>query len=403
MDFNGKHHILKVEVNEMDNLLLRQYKYYTFLMIQKETTFRTLYALVVFTALMLFSISLKDAGANTNQTTSEDMARSRPEQSIENIQISYITLRNKTGSNVPSDFFGGLRGNLHAGACTISLSPIWGLEELANSAPFYIPDEKIEMRSILEGSTDELLSEIKSFSNKDDGNVVVYIHGYNIDFEKGCRHSAVLQRSLGLHDRLLLFSWPADGSMLKYTWDEADLVWSVPFMADFFEDFVKESGYGRTDIVAHSLGARGAVQALTRLAYREYDKPLFDELVLIAPDIDTDTFKHDLALLKRVVNRITIYVSKNDKALRLSSEVHGYPRLGEAGDALTILEGVETIDISLLSIQRLSGHIYHLSNKEVIEDLELLLHSKSPADKRPRLKKIEHEGMPYWQLLPDNK
>lgn len=387
----------------MDNQLLRKYKYFTFAMIRKATTFRTLYALVVFTALMLFSISLKDADAKKNQTTSVDMARSKIEQSLENIQISYVTLRNKTGSNVPSDFFGGLRGNLHVGACTISFSPIWGLEELANSAPFYIPDEKIEMRSIIEASTDELLREIKSFSRKDDGNVVVYIHGYNIDFEKGCRHSAVLQRSLGLHDRLLLFSWPADGNMLKYTWDEADLVWSVPFMADFFEDLVKESGYGRTDIVAHSLGARGAVQALTRLAYREYDRSLIDELVLIAPDIDADTFKHDLRLLKRVVNRITIYVSDNDKALKLSSEVHGYPRLGEAGDALTVLEGVETIDISLLSTRRLSGHVYHLSNKEVIEDLELLLHSKSPADKRPRLINIEHEGLPYWQLLPDDK
>lgn len=150
MDFNGKHHILKVEVNKMDNQLLRQYKYYTFPMIRRATTFRTLCALVVFTALMLFSISSKDAGAKTSQTTSENMAWSKPEQSIENIQISYVTLRNKTGSNVPSDFFGGFRGNLHSGACTISLSSICGLEELANSAPFYTPDEKIETRNIIE-------------------------------------------------------------------------------------------------------------------------------------------------------------------------------------------------------------------------------------------------------------
>lgn len=172
-------------------------------------------------------------------------------------------------------------------------------------------------------------------------------------------------------------------------------------MADFFEDLVGKSGYGRTNIVAHSLGARGAVQALTRLAYQKHDRPLLDELVLIAPDIDTDIFRHDLPLLKQVVNRITIYVSENDKALKLSREVHGYPRLGEAGDALTVFEGVDTIDISLLSLQRLSGHVYHLSNKEVIDDLELLMHSKYPADKRPRLEKINRNGAVYWQLLPD--
>ena len=362
-----------------------------------------LHALTILTTLMILVFSLKGTSANNNQTLSNEMATTETGQIVENIPISFVTLRNKIDNNSSSDIFGGQRGHLHTGICTVSFSPIWGLEKLANSAPFYIPDEKIEINDISESSIDKLLYEIETFARKDDGNIVVYIHGYNIDFEKGCRHSAVLQRSLGLHDRLLLFSWPADGNMLKYTWDEADLVWSVPYMADFFEDLVSNSGYGRTDIVAHSLGASGAVQALTRLAYQKHDRPLLGELVLIAPDIDADIFRHDLPLLKRVVNRITIYVSENDKALKLSREVHGYPRLGEAGDALTVFEGVETIDISLLSLQRLSGHVYHLSNKVVIEDLELLLHSKSPADKRPRLEKMEHEDMPYWQLLPEEK
>ena len=220
------------------------------------------------------------------------------------------------------------------------------------------------------------------------------------DFEKSCKRTALFQRALGLHDRLLLFSWPADGNMLKYTWDEADLVWSVPHMAEFFENLVERSGNSKLDIVAHSLGARGALQALVRLAYRHQTGPLLNDLVLIAPDIDADTFRQEMPLLKRMVNRITIYVSENDKALKLSNEVHGYPRLGEAGDKLTIVEGAETIDISLISTRRISGHLYHLFNKEVIEDLKLLLHTGTPADQRPGLKKLEHEGMVYWRLLP---
>ncbi len=72
---------------------------------------------------------------------------------------------------------------------------------------------------------------------------------------------------------------------------------------------------------------------------------------------------------------------------------------GCAGDKLTIVEGTETIDISLISTRRISGHLYHLFNKEVIEDLKLLLHTGTPADQRTGLERLEHDGMPYWRLL----
>lgn len=362
------------------------------------------FARLCFVTVIAVSVSLlffpESPRAGNLETTGIDMSISDTQQTGENYQVSFVSLRNRTESGGVSDYFGGQRGTLRAGNCTVSFSPIWGLEELANSAPFYIPDEKIDVIAIQEKPIDELLDEIEAFSKDNDGNIILYIHGYNIDFEKGCRHSAVLQRSLGIHDRLLFFSWPADGNVLKYTWDEADLVWSAPHMADFLQQMVNRTGHGKIDIVAHSLGARGVVQALTRLSYKEQPGVLLDNLVLIAPDIDTDIFRHDLPLLKRVINRITIYVSENDKALKLSREVHGYPRLGEAGDSLSTFAGVETIDISSLSLQRISGHVYHLSNQEVIEDLKVLLHTKALPDQRSVLQKLEKDGLPYWQLLP---
>lgn len=57
-------------------------------------------------------------------------------------------------------------------------------------------------------------------------------------------------------------------------------------------------------------------------------------IILAAPDIDREDFERDIAeevLAARRVNndrRITIYVSGSDKALALSRQVHGYPRLG---------------------------------------------------------------------------
>ena len=316
------------------------------------------------------------------------------------VDVPFVTLRNRTGSTVATEWFDGSRGEMSSGSCQVTFSPIWGLEDIAGSAPFYIPDEKIELTAIQEVPMEMLFKEIEQFSSSDNGNLVIYIHGYNIDFEKGCRRSALFQRAMGLQDRLLFFSWPADGNMLKYTWDEADLVWSVPHIADFLEEVVARTGNGKVDLVTHSLGGRGGVHALVRMAYRERTEPMLHELVLIAPDIDTDTFKQELSLLSSMVQRITVYVSDNDKALRLSQEVHGYPRLGQAGENLHVLEGVETIDISQISTRRMSGHLYHLFNPEVIDDLTLLLHTGQPAAQRPGLQPAEHNGLPYYQMIP---
>jgi len=319
--------------------------------------------------------------------------------SEESVSVPFVTLRNRTESSDPAEYFGGGRGEPRAGICTVAFSPIRGLEEIAEAVPFYIPDEKIEITGVSETPLEHLFSGVESFLEGDNGNVVIYIHGYKIDFEKSCRRSAVFQRALGLHDRLLLFSWPADGNMLKYTWDEADLIWSVPYLARFIDEIVKRAGKGKVDLVAHSLGARGAVQALARMAYRESAASILNELVLIAPDIDTDIFRQELPLVRKAVSRITVYASDNDKPLKLSHDVHGYPRLGMAGEHLTVLEGVETIDISLVGTRRFSGHIYHLFNPEVIQDLTQLLHTGEPAAQRPGLEIVENEGLPHWRLV----
>ena len=320
---------------------------------------------------------------------------------VENLPVLFVTLRNRTTGTSPTEYFGKTRGQLRAGTCTVSFSPIWSLEKIAEAVPFHIYDEKIDLTGIGEISLENFYNEISSFAQNDNGNIVIYIHGYNIDFAKSCRQAAIFQRALGLHDRLILFSWPADGNMLKYTWDESDLIWSVPHMVQLFEEIAQRTGKAKVDIVAHSLGARGAVQALARIGYRDSATSIVNELVLIAPDIDSDVFRQELPIIQRTANRITIYVSENDKALRLSQEVHGYPRLGMSGEYLTVLKGVETIDISLIGTRRISGHLYHLFNPEVIEDLTSLLHTGESAHKRPSLKIMERNGLPYWQMIPE--
>jgi esterase/lipase superfamily enzyme len=133
---------------------------------------------------------------------------------------------------------------------------------------------------------------------------------------------------------------------------------------------------------------------------REYDDRQINELVLLAPDIDADVFRTVFPDLKKITHRISLYSSENDQPLRLSGEVHGYPRLGEAGENIVVLKGMDTIDVSISGGREVTGHLYHLYNDNVRSDIGRLLSDGETASMRPNMKKLKKDGLPYWMLLP---
>lgn len=213
----------------------------------------------------------------------------------------------------------------------------------------------------------------------------------------------MFQESLGLTGRFLLFSWPSDGGILNYTHDESDLYWSVAPLTETLTDMARRFGAGNFDIAAHSLGTRGVFLALIQIADRKQsDKPLVNQLVLLAADIDAGIFKQHLPRIRPLARHITIYVSGNDTPLALSRQVHGYPRLGESGPHLEGITGVDIIDVSEIPVRYPSGHLYHLYHNIVANDLTQLLDGGKPASKRSNLKPIRNN---IWLLQPgaDNR
>jgi esterase/lipase superfamily enzyme len=201
----------------------------------------------------------------------------------------------------------------------------------------------------------------------------------------------------------LFFSWPADGNLLSYIRDEADLEWSVPQIAELLQKLAQYVGSERLDVVAHSLGTRGVVMALSRMACNPSTTLLINELVLVAADIDKDHFLDAWPQIRPLIRHTTLYASENDKALRASHEAHGYPLLGEAGEHLTVLSGIETIDVSPAGKRRFSGHIYHLYHPVVAADLQMLLNTGRHAEKRANLRRAKHQGVTYWRLDPKDR
>lgn len=298
------------------------------------------------------------------------------------IEFPFLTLRNKTGSTEPGEAYGGERSDLKGGYCGVAARELGVLSPLADAVPSFMREELLRVEDAREAEPVTVLDGLEATAGAK--GPVVYVHGYYISFEKGCRRAALLRQNAQLEGRFLWFSWPSDGSAASYTHDEADLYWSVPDLADTIIELDRRFGSGRVDVVGHSLGARGVVLALYEVANRRADIRL-GHVALLAPDMDFEIFARILPRIAPVAKSLTVYVASNDKPLQLSRQLHGYARLGEAGNDLSKIAGVEVVDLSGLPGETPTGHLYHIYSSAVGADLSRLLNEGRLAAARSGL------------------
>ena len=123
--------------------------------------------------------------------------------------------------------------------------------------------------------------------------------------------------------------------------------------------------------------------------------------MLAAPDIDADVFRRDLApSILGKGPRVTLYASSRDKALMASRDVHGgYRRLGESGDNLVIMKGLDTVDASMVSTEFL-GHSYFGDSGTVLSDLKYVIRKSLPPEAREQfsLDPVQNAVLVYWRF-----
>ena len=334
-----------------------------------------MFRLLLVAALVVTSGCVSKATVNGTESSKNQLSH---------FAIPYVTNRNLATNRNSHLYYGDERGSVSTGFCEVEIKGVDLLKRKANVLGFEV------------SSMGEVISQ---FMNASSGNLVVYVHGYNIDFDKGCRRVAMLQDRLGLVDRMLLFSWPADGRYLNYTRDVADLEWSIPDLEDLLTQLSDQIGPDNIDIVGHSLGARGLVDTLSHMS-ESGDAPLFNQVILVAPDIDIALFRRDVQALSAVSKLTTVYVSANDRALTISREVNGYPRLGQAINLEEAIPEIDIVDISRTGIEEISGHLYHLHNPHVIEDISRLLGTSVGFPGIP-FRRVETGQSGVYQLLPE--
>lgn len=230
-------------------------------------------------------------------------------------------------------------------------------------------------------------------------NAFIFVHGYNVSFADAARRTAQLSYDLSFDGAPIFFSWPSQASLAGYTVDESNIEWATAHIKQFIVDAAEQSGAENLFLVGHSMGNRGLTRALATLVLERPDlKGRFREIILAAPDVDADVFRDQLApALAQAGQRVTLYASSNDLALKASKEVHGYPRAGDSGDGIVVVRGIDTIDASNVD-DSILAHSYFVESIPVIRDIAQMLRKRQPATQRLMLEEIRTAEGTHWLL-----
>ena len=173
-------------------------------------------------------------------------------------------------------------------------------------------------------------------------------------------------------------------------------------MEKFLNDLRERTEVSKIHLIAHSMGNRALVGALERLVLRDPSASAWlGQIVLAAPDVDSGELANRfMPTIVSNVERVTLYTSRNDKALLASAALHGANRAGYAQASQLIFKGVETIDVSSIDTGLL-GHSYYGEHPDLIKDLQALVELNRPAKLRDWLQPVSvRENQAYWVFEP---
>ena len=236
--------------------------------------------------------------------------------------------------------------------------------------------------------------------------LLIFIHGFNTSFLESVFQTAQLSYDLNFKGTAVTYSWASGKGISGYPHDKTKNAQTVSKLVYFLSENIKkkqEGTAGKIHLIAHSMGSEALTLALVELS-QQYKGPVFGQVILAAPDVDTAIFEEQRApRIRGMAERFTVYTSENDWALGLSAEFWGgEPRLGLAGKKLFVMDGFETIDATD-GIQKGDtgpfsvevGHSYFAES--LVDDIfHLIQHGDSPFDRN--LREEEKQGLQYWRL-----
>ncbi|RPE71048.1 esterase/lipase superfamily enzyme [Pacificibacter maritimus] len=214
------------------------------------------------------------------------------------------------------------------------------------------------LNSELRGSTDP------------DGNLLVFVHGYNVSYAASVFRAAQIATDFELDMPVVLFGWPSSARISGYAYDRDSVLFARADLANTLATLARSQARKIT-ILAHSMGGFLAMEALKRLTLEQDTRTLsrIDGVVLAQPDIDTDVFRAQMADVDLDRQFVAVMASGRDRALKLSTVLTGgHPRVGTTENIEDIRRaGAAVIDVSDVSSRDFLNHDTYASSPALIK------------------------------------
>ena len=233
----------------------------------------------------------------------------------------------------------------------------------------------------------------------DERDALIYVHGYNTSFEAAAIRAAQMGFDLNVGGITGFYSWPSAARAQKYTRDADNIAASEPPFTEFLDTLTRKTDITRLNLIVHSMGNRLVAEALQTVAPSLRARGIkLNALVLAAPDINVDRFRQLAVVYPTVAACTTMYVSERDLALGASHIVWDSPRAGLT-PPITVVEGVDTIEVTDIDISRL-GHGYYAAAHPVLYDIREVLRGVFDPRVRVRLSELHSAPGVHWKLTP---
>lgn len=160
--------------------------------------------------------------------------------------------------------------------------------------------------------------------------VLIFVHGFNNTFENAAYRFAQIAHDSGTDAAPVLFTWPSRGSALDYLYDRESGTASRDALEALITNAARDPDVGDVTVMAHSLGNWVMIEALRQMAIRNGSiPPKIRNVIMAAPDVDVDVFRSDFLAIPEPRPRITVLISRDDRALAISRRIAGgIDRLG---------------------------------------------------------------------------
>ena len=322
------------------------------------------------------------------------------------VKVFYATDRNILADPGKAGWFGTDRSSeVNYGTCIVSLPRGDREGDMERTRLWRVTrddarkDEEAVAETLLVPKGDYLKALSERIRGSEGRSALVFVHGFNVTFEEAAVRTAKLVYNLSFDGAALFFSWPSKGSMFDYFADENTIEWATPDLKSFLKEVLTAVDAENVYFIAHSMGTRGFVKALTSvLGENPGLKKKIKEVVLAAPDMDAEVFKRDYApALANAGRHVTLYSASDDLALSLSKKIHAFARAGDAGEGLLIAPGIETVDVNAVDSGPLH-HSYVFEDPQVKKDLFYIIKNGMRADVRAGLYGIETPAGRYWKF-----